>query len=99
MAQKIKAEQRERAKIQLSENSPTISVLDPARVPSVRSRPQRTLIVAATFGFSLILAIFAAATAEYFSRLRKYNPEQYLMVQSFVDAFFGWLPGVKKKSS
>ena len=95
----ILLEQRELSKIQLSENSPTISVLDRARVPSIRSRPQRTLIVVASFGFSLIIAIFMAATAEYFERLRKSSPEQYLAVQSFIDAYFGWLPGVKKKSS
>jgi len=73
--------------------------LDQARVPSIRSRPQRTLIVVASFGFSLIMAIFMAATAEYFERIRKSSPEQYLMVQSFIDAYIGWLPGVKKKSS
>ncbi len=95
----ILLEQWELSKIQLSENSPTISVLDQARVPSIRSRPQRTLIVVASFGFSLIMAIFMAAAAEYFERLRKSSPEQYLMVQSFIDAYFGWLPGVKKKSS
>ena len=95
----ILLEQRERAKIQLSENSPTISVLDPARVPSIRSRPQRTLIVAASFGFSLIMAIFIAGTAEYFERLRKSSPEQYLIVQSFISSYFGWLPGVKMKKS
>ena len=95
----ILLEQRELSKIQLSENSPTISVLDQARVPSIRSRPQRTLIVVASFVFSLIMAIFMAATAEYFERLRKSSPQQYLMVQSFIDAYFGWLPGVKKKIS
>ncbi len=95
----ILLEQWELSKIQLSENSPTITVLDQARVPSIRSRPQRTLIVVASFGFSLIMAIFMAATAEYFERLRKSSPQQYLMVQSFIDAYFGWLPGVKKKSS
>ena len=95
----ILLEQRERAKIQLSENSPTISVLDPARVPSIRSRPQRTLIVVASFGFSLIMAIFIAGTAEYFERLRKSSPEQYLIVQSFISSYFGWLPGVRMKRS
>ena len=45
----ILLEQRELSKIQLSESSPTISVLDHARVPSIRSRPQRTLIVVASF--------------------------------------------------
>jgi len=91
-------EQREKAKIQISENSPTISVLDQARVPSIRSRPQRTLIVVATFGFSLVIAILGTATSEYFSNLRKHHPEQYRSVEMFLTSFFGWLPGIRKKS-
>ena len=90
-------EQREQAKIQVSENSPTISVLDPARPPSIRSQPQRTLIVLATFGFSLIIAILGSATADYFGRLRKNDPDQYRAVDMFLSSYFGWLPGIRNK--
>jgi uncharacterized protein involved in exopolysaccharide biosynthesis len=90
-------EQRERAKIQVSENSPTISVLDPARPPSIRSQPQRTLIVLATFGFSFIIAILGSATADYFGRLRKNDPDQYRAVDMFLSSYFGWLPGIRNK--
>jgi len=90
--------QMEQAKIQVSENSPTISVLDPARVPSLRSRPQRTLIVVATLAFSLVVAVFGSATADYFARMRKQNPEQYKTVEMLLDSYLGWLPGIKKRS-
>jgi len=89
--------QLEKAKIQVSEDSPTISVLDPARPPSLRSRPQRTLIVVATFAFSLVAAVFGSATADYFARMRKNNPEQYRTVDMFLYSYLGWLPGIKKK--
>ena len=89
--------QMEQAKIQVSENSPTISVLDPARAPSIRSRPQRTLIVLATFGFSFIIAIFGSATAEYFGRMRRNSPEQYRSVEMFLNSYLGWLPGIRNK--
>lgn len=90
--------QMEQAKIQVSENSPTISVLDSARVPSLRSRPQRTLIVVATFAFSLVVAVFGSASADYFARMRKQNPEQYKTVEMLLDSYLGWLPGIKKRS-
>ncbi len=90
-------EQRERAQIQVSENSPTISVLDPARPPSLRSRPQRTLIVVATFVFALVAAVFGSATADYFARMRNNHPEQYRTVEMFLNSYLGWLPGMKMK--
>ena len=91
-------EQREQAKIQVTENSPTISILDPARPPSLRSRPQRTIIVIATFAISLVLAVFLSGAAEYFVRIRQNSPEQYRSVEMFLTSYFGWLPGVKKKN-
>lgn len=89
--------QREQAKIQVSENSPTISVLDAARPPSIRSRPQRTLIVVTTFALSLIVAVFSSATVDYLSRIREYNPEQYRTIEAFLVSYLGWLPGIRKK--
>ena len=83
------------------EDLPTISVLDPAVAPSLRSRPQRTLIVGLSFGLSLILALFLAAGTEYIARLLQTSPDDHARLMMFVDSFFGWLPGVKspKKSS
>jgi uncharacterized protein involved in exopolysaccharide biosynthesis len=89
-------EQREQAKIQVSENLPTISVLDPARPPSIRSRPQRTLIVVSTFAISLVVAVFGSAAADYLIRIKKNSPEQYRSIEAFLVSYLGWLPGIKK---
>ncbi|MEW6412602.1 MAG: Wzz/FepE/Etk N-terminal domain-containing protein [Candidatus Zixiibacteriota bacterium] len=89
-------EQSEKAKIKEYEKMPTISVLDPAKPATLKSRPQRSIIVAGTFGLSVLFAIFFAALLEYFAKLRQSSPEDYGRLVMFVEAFFGWLPGVKK---
>jgi uncharacterized protein involved in exopolysaccharide biosynthesis len=92
-------EQLERAKIQESNESPTISVLDPARVPELRSRPRRTLIVGGTFALSFLFSIFIAAIFEYLDRLRVNKPEDYERAMYVAGAFFGWVPGIKRQRS
>ena len=89
-------EQSEQAKVKEYETMPTISVLDSAEVPTLRSRPRRTLIVGASFSLAIIFAIFLAACVEYLSRMRHSNPKDYDRLMAFVSAFFGWLPGVGK---
>ena len=93
---RILLEQLEQAKIQENEKTPTISVLDRAKPPDTKSKPKRLLIVSATFVFSLFLAVLGAALLDYLSRLKQNRPEDYARVMLFVNAFFGWLPGVKK---
>jgi len=88
--------QLEQAKIQENEELPTITVLDRAEPPQMRSRPQRTVIVALAFGVSLVLSILLAAWLEYLARLHRTNPEDYDRVHMFIHAFLGWLPGVRK---
>ncbi len=89
-------EQNEQSKVKEYDNLPTVSVLDTARAPSLRSYPQRTLIVGASFSLAIIFAIFLAGGVEYLSRMRHSNPEDYNRLMAFVNAFFGWLPGVGK---
>ena len=89
-------EQLERARIQEEEQSPSISVLDRARPPELRSRPQRTMMVGATFGLSLIAALLLAAFLEYLDRMKSRRPEDYARAQFVTDAFLGWLPGVRR---
>jgi hypothetical protein len=55
------------------------------------------VIVVATFVFSLVAAVFGSATADYFARMRKHNPEQYRIVEMFLNSYLGWLPGMKSK--
>ena len=92
----ILLEQLEQAKIQENEEAPSISVLDYARVPEMRSRPRRTLIVAASFGFSVLGALLLAFILEYFRLLAEKKPEDYKRVSYFIEAYLGWFPGVRK---
>ena len=89
--------QREQIKMKELEKMPTISVLDKASVPQLRSRPKRTYIVVATFALSLIFALFLAMLLEYLVRLEKTNPEDHRRAMAFIGAYLGWLPGIKKK--
>ncbi len=88
-------EQLEEVKYQEQEKTPTISVLDRAKPPEVKSRPRRRLIVISTFVLSIIVAILLAAVVDYVSRMRTTSPENYRRVRMFLAAWFGWLPGVK----
>lgn len=92
----ILLKQYEQAKFQEQEYSSTISVLDWATPPEIKSRPKRLLIVAATFVLSLLLAIFLGATAEYMSRLKESSPENHRRMELFTAAYLGWLPGIKR---
>jgi len=86
----------EKARIQEKERSPSIAVLDWPSVPDLRSRPQRSLIVGATFGCALIFALLLAVLLEYLRRMRENRVEDYDRLLFFISAFFGWLPGVRK---
>jgi tyrosine-protein kinase Etk/Wzc len=87
----------EQSKVQEGSVSTTLSVLDRARVPELRSRPQRSLIVLAGFGFSVILALLLASVLEYLRRLEETSADDYRRAMRFIDAFLGWLPGVKRR--
>jgi hypothetical protein len=71
-------------------------VLDWPRVPDVRTRPQRTIIVLASFICSLILAVFLAAWLEFVGRMKGTRPQDYHRLSAFAGAYFGWLPGVRR---
>lgn len=92
-------EQYEQIKIQQNEDVPTLSVLDRAQVPEIRSKPRRALIVVGTFGCAVIFAILLAALLEYFRRVRETSPEDYRRAAAFMQAFFGWLPGMKSRGN
>ncbi|MCX6834489.1 MAG: Wzz/FepE/Etk N-terminal domain-containing protein [candidate division Zixibacteria bacterium] len=86
----------EQARIQEQEDSPTITVLDWPRVPDLRARPQRTIIILASFLCSLIVATFLAAWLEFVKRMRETRPDDYQRLSAFAGAYFGWLPGVRR---
>jgi uncharacterized protein involved in exopolysaccharide biosynthesis len=88
----------EQAKIQENEELPTITVLDIAVPPEMRSRPRRAIIVLLAFGVSLMVSLLLAAWLEYLSRLKQQSPQDYDRIHMFLGAFLGWLPGVKKSN-
>ena len=88
--------QQEQVKMKELEKMPTITVLDRAQPPELKSRPQRSYIVLGTFIISLLLSLFLAALLEYFVKLEESHPEDYKRAMFFFNSFFGWLPGLKK---
>ncbi len=90
-------EQREQAKMKEFEKMPTLTVLDHADVPQVKSRPKRSLIVIGSAAGSFFFAVFLAMILEYFRKLEDNSPDDYNRAVHFLSAYFGWLPGVKKK--
>ncbi|MDH4157481.1 MAG: hypothetical protein OEW00_09440, partial [candidate division Zixibacteria bacterium] len=86
----------EQAKIQENDHSATITILEEARPPELRSRPQRAFIVVSTFVLSLIISVLLAACLEYLAHLKEQRPDDYRRALLFVNAFLGWLPGIKK---
>ena len=93
----ILLQQHEQYKMKELQNMPAITVLDPARVPELRSRPKRSYIVIGTFIFSLLVAVVLAMLMEYLLALERKNPEDYKRASAFLGAYFGWLPCVKNK--
>ncbi len=94
---RILLEQVEQVKYQELEKTPTISVLDWATPPEIKSRPKRRLIVSITFALALLTALIAASLMEYVTRLRTTSPADYERAMLFLHSWFGWLPGVKKR--
>ena len=94
---RILLEQLEEVKYQEQETTPTLSILDLAVPPEIKSRPQRTLIVGITFLVSLLVSVLLAAVFDYVRRLKTASPENYERANMFLGAWFGWLPGVKRR--
>jgi uncharacterized protein involved in exopolysaccharide biosynthesis len=60
----------ETARIEEVNDTPVITVIDPAVAPQVRSRPRRTVMVLFGFVLGAIVGVFGALGAEYVDRLR-----------------------------
>ncbi len=92
-------EQYEQAKIQEQMITPTISVLDRAYPPDVAIKPQKRIIVVATFALSILLALFIVLFQDYLIRLQKRSPDDFERIRYFYITLFGWWPGIKKKGN
>jgi len=90
------SEQLEQSRIQESMDAPTITIIDRAVPPRLKSSPKRSVIAIVTFFVSFIFAVFWSFSINYLKNLKKNSPENYIRIRSFIIAVFGWLPGVKK---
>lgn len=70
----------ELAKIEEAKSMPTIQILDEAVVPERKSKPKRTLMVMLSGIVALFVAVFAAFTREYFSKVNA--PAKEVVVDS-----------------
>ena len=76
------AKQREQANIQVKEDTPIFTIVEPVTVPTERSKPKRTLIfIAFTFlgglvGVGLVLVLPFLAQVSGSKRLQKWLPEK-----------------------
>ncbi len=92
-------QQLEQAKIQQYADEPSLSILDRAEPPREKSRPRRSFIVAGAFAGAVIVGVLLTLWFHYLETLQQRHPEDYRRARTFMTAFFGWLPGVKKRSS
>ena len=67
----------ETARIEEVNDTPVITVIDPAVPPQQRSRPRRTVMVLLGFLLGAILGGFGAFGAEYVARVRREEGERY----------------------
>ncbi len=90
-------EQLEQVKLEQQQSTPTLSVLDHAIPPLIKSSPKRVLIVTGTAVLSLLFSLLLAVFLEYLQKLQTESPEDYKRVMYFISSYFGWLPGVAKR--
>ncbi|MCH9032673.1 MAG: hypothetical protein IIB00_10510 [candidate division Zixibacteria bacterium] len=84
------------ARIQEKNMAPVLSIVDRATPPEIRYWPQRTLIVAGTFGVSIVLAVMLALFLEYLRLLHVRNPEDFRRATFFFNTVSSMIPGRKK---
>jgi len=70
-------EQHEHAKIQEAKDTPTIQILDVAKVPEKKSRPKRLIILAIAGGLSVVFSMLYAAVFEHIQTLKETRPGEW----------------------
>jgi uncharacterized protein involved in exopolysaccharide biosynthesis len=72
----------ETARIEEVNDTPVITVIDPAAVPQERSRPRRLLFALLGFLLGATVAVFWALAAEYADRVRRAQVDEYVELRS-----------------
>jgi uncharacterized protein involved in exopolysaccharide biosynthesis len=70
--------ENETARIEEVNDTPVITVIDPAITPNERSSPRRTILVILAFAFGGIVAVFWAFGAEYLGDDRRHQQADYV---------------------
>ena len=93
-------QQYEQAKIQEMRDTPTVQVLDIARVPEIKSRPRRTIIAAMAGVMSFGLTLFLVIILEFAQRERDKNSLIHQKIQGFsrmLNEDFYWIRTLFRK--
>jgi len=70
-------EQYEQAEIQEAKDTPTIQILDVAKIPEKKSRPKRLIILALAGGLSVVFSMLYAAAFEHIQTLKETRPDEW----------------------
>jgi len=76
--------QYEQAKIEESKNTSTISVLDGASVPEIKSRPKRSLLVLVAMLLSLCISLLWIGFIEFLESIRKSDQVRFQKWQALI---------------
>jgi uncharacterized protein involved in exopolysaccharide biosynthesis len=79
------AREYETSRIEEVNDTPVLTVLDPAVTPERRSHPRRAALAAVATAFGLILSVLLAIGVEYFDNLRRDNRSEYLEFRGLVE--------------
>jgi uncharacterized protein involved in exopolysaccharide biosynthesis len=91
------AREFETARIEEVNDTPVLTVLDPAVPPQRRSHPRRAALALVATAFGLILSVLLAIGIEYFDHIRRDNSAEYLEFRRLVEQMrsdFGRFAGV-----
>lgn len=93
-------QQYEQAKIQEMRDTPTVQVLDIARVPEMKSRPRRTIIAAMAGVMSFGLTLFFVIVLEFVQREKERNSPTHQRIQGFsrmLNEDFYWIRSIFRR--
>jgi uncharacterized protein involved in exopolysaccharide biosynthesis len=87
--------QFEQAKIEESKNTSTISVLDYASVPELKSRPKRSILVLLAVAISLALSLVWIGLIEFLAHIKRAQPERFGRWRALLRGL--WLDRISKQ--
>jgi tyrosine-protein kinase Etk/Wzc len=77
-------QQYEQAKISELQDTPTIQILDPPRVPELKSRPKRLTMSVLAGMLSVLMSVMAVFAKEFIDRNKQANTQTYQYMESIL---------------